>query len=89
MNSCFRNESPRHLSSDLIREAVAITRGYYGTPPPLGMVTFVDAKKVKAKKNPGYCYIKAGFSHVGETKGGLMAFQMLPDLMPGPVSMAE
>lgn len=46
--------------------------------PALGMVTFVDAGKVKAKRNPGYCYLRAGFEHVGETKGGLLAFQLLP-----------
>lgn len=33
INSFFRNESP-HLSSDLIRQAVAATRARYGTPPP-------------------------------------------------------
>lgn len=86
MNSAFRNESNR-LSSDLIREAVAITCGYFGTPPPLGMVTFVDHTKVKPKANPGYCYLRAGFKLVGETKGGLLAFQMCPAAMPPAVRL--
>jgi hypothetical protein len=30
----------------------------------------------------GYCYLKAGFGHVGYTKGGLWAWQMLPLNMP-------
>jgi len=30
----------------------------------------------------GYCYLKAGFKHVGFTKGGLWAWQMLPSEMP-------
>jgi len=42
VNSCFRNESRQVLSSELIREAVAATRAYWGEPPPLGMITFVD-----------------------------------------------
>lgn len=30
----------------------------------------------------GYCYLKAGFTHVGYTKGGLWTWQMLPHEMP-------
>jgi hypothetical protein len=48
------------------------------------MVTFVDADKTRRKRDPGRCYRRAGFSHVGFTKGGLWAFQMLPDSMPAP-----
>lgn len=84
VNSLFRNESDR-LSSDLICEAVAHTLAHYGDAPPLGMVTFVDADKTRAKRDPGYCYRMAGFRHVGFTKGGLWAFQMLPGEMPDPV----
>lgn len=84
MNSCFRNESSR-LSSELIREAVAHTRAHW-TTPPLGMVTFVDANKVKHKRDPGRCYLRAGFKRVGTTKAGLLAFQMLPHEMPDPVT---
>lgn len=87
MNSCFRNEGPI-LSSLLIREAVALTRGFYGTPPALGMVTFVDTKKVRHKRDPGRCYIKAGFKRVGFTKGGLLALQMLPHEMPDAITHA-
>jgi hypothetical protein len=85
INSLFRNEAPdRYLSSDLIRDAVAATRAFYGGPPELGMVTFVDAKKTRRKRDPGRCYIKAGFHRVGFTKGGLVALQMLPPDMPDP-----
>lgn len=73
MNSLFRNEGAG-LSSELILAAICATAAVW-EPPPLGMVTFVDARKVKAKRNPGYCYLAAGFDHVGETKGGLLAFQ--------------
>lgn len=80
MNSLFRNEGAG-LSSELIIEAVAATRAFWD-PPPLGLVTFVDARKVRKKGHPGYCYRMAGFDHVGETKGGLMAFQLPVGRMP-------
>lgn len=84
--SCFRNEGPA-LSSDLIREAVAITRAIYGEPPTLGMITFVDASKIRHKplRGLGRCYRKAGFIHAGFTKRGLHAFQFLPSAMPGAI----
>ena len=85
VNSLFRNES-KWLSSLLIRDAIAVTRSVW-TPPPLGVVTFVDASKVRRKRDPGYCYLKAGFERVGETKGGLVALQMLPTAMPEPYSL--
>jgi len=81
--SCFRNEGAG-LSSELIRQAVAATRDIWGEPPPLGMVTFVDREKTRHKRDPGRCYRKAGWKHVGETKGGLVALQLLPDAMPMP-----
>lgn len=81
INSLFRNEGAG-LSSDLIREAVAATRWHW-EPPELGLVTFVDARKIRSS-NPGYCYQMAGFRKVGTTKGGLIAFQLLPDDMPDP-----
>ena len=86
MNTLFRNEGAG-LSSDLIREAVAITRSIW-EPPPLGLVTFVDAGKIRRKRDPGRCYRKAGFRHVGFTQAGLFAFQLLPDAMP-PAEMPD
>lgn len=83
MNSAFRREGGE-LASTLIREAIACTRWYYGEPPELGMVTFVDESKVRHKRDVGRCYRRAGFKHVGFTKGGLWAFQLLPTDMPEP-----
>lgn len=71
-------------SSELIREAVAVTRSIWGTPPALGMVTFVDPTKVRPKRDFGWCYLKAGFQRCGTTKGGLIALQLLPAGMPEP-----
>ena len=83
--SCFRNESQgQYLSSDLIAQAVAVTRWRYGEPPPLGMVTFVDASQVRHKRDPGRCYRRAGWQIAGTTAGGLVALQLLPAEMPAP-----
>lgn len=60
INSLFRNEGPL-LSSDLIREAVAITTGIWPRIPEMGMVTFVDTNKTRQKRDPGRCYLRAGF----------------------------
>jgi len=84
VNSLFRNEGAG-LSSKLIREAVGVTRGLWPDIPEQGLITFVDASQVKTKANPGYCYLRAGFSAVGRTKGGLLAFQLVPAQMPPPV----
>lgn len=74
MNSAFRNERRAVLSSILIREAVAATRAHFGAPPELGMVTFVDAAKVRHKRDPGRCYVRAGFERVREDRGRAARF---------------
>jgi hypothetical protein len=93
VNSLFRKEPTcDRLASELIREAVAHTLAFYGEPPDLGMVSFVNGDKVLSqgrKREPGYCYLMAGFTHVGFTKGGLWSYQMLPDEMPDPVPVDE
>lgn len=81
MNAAFRNEGPL-LSSDLIRDAVACTRAKFRSIPELGMITFVDPTKVRHKRDPGRCYLRAGFRRAGFIMGGLIALQMLPDDMP-------
>jgi hypothetical protein len=81
----FRNESPI-LSSQLIREAIAVTRWKYGDPPEPGMITMVDATKV-ACEIPGYCFKRAKFKHVGYTKrAGLHILQLTPAKMPEPAA---
>jgi hypothetical protein len=88
MNSLFRNESALR-ASDLIRAAVAETLGYYGRPPDLGMVTFIDRAEVRPTRVRGrdvwgWTYLKAGFEVAGETKGGLLALRLTPEAMPAP-----
>ena len=86
VNSCFRREAGPP-ASEMIREAVGLTRGFWPEVPELGMVTFVDACKVRHKRTPGRCYKLAGFRHVGFTKGGLWVWQMLPGEMPEPLHL--
>lgn len=82
MCTAFRNEGAG-LSSELIEEAVQATIAIWGPPPPLGFVSFVDASKVRSS-NPSYCYQMAGWEKVGQTQGGLLAYQLLPEDMPEP-----
>lgn len=79
----FRNEGPG-LSSELIVEACSATRARFGEPPPGGFLTFVDAKEV-ASRNPGYCFICAGFRRIGRTKDrGLLVLHLDVDAIPPP-----
>lgn len=85
MNTLFRNENRTNLSSELIREAVAATRFKWPDVPELGMVTFVDPDEVRHKRDPGRCYLRAGFRLVGRTKTrDYLVFQLLPADMPPP-----
>lgn len=36
------------------------------------------------KRDPGRCYLRAGFRRVGVTKGGLIVLQLLPHEFPDP-----
>lgn len=87
--SIFRNEEAGPLASDMVRAAMAIMQKEYDVPA-LGCVTFVDPKKVRGvmergERVKGFCFKRAGFRAVGETKKGLIAWQMLPHEMPPAV----
>lgn len=79
----FRNEGAG-LSSELIQSAVAATRWRYGSPPPAGMITFVDPSKVRTKRDPGRCFLRAGFRRIGMTGSRLFVLQLLGEEMPSP-----
>lgn len=86
--SIFRNEKAGPLASDQIRDAIAVMQTLYDVPD-LGCVTFVDPRKVpgileRGERIKGFCFYKAGFRLVGETKKGLLAWQLLPADMPAP-----
>jgi len=93
MVSIFRNEESGPLASDMIREAMAHMQTEYDVPD-LGCVTFVDPKKVpgimeRGERIKGFCFHKAGFKPVGETKKGLIAWQLLPKQMPEPLRIEQ
>ena len=86
VNSLFRKECDG-LASEYIRAAVAATRAEWPNIPEQGMVTFIDPLHVKPRKVRGRqaiaeSYFAAGFKHVGYTKAGLWAMQLLPEDMP-------
>ena len=80
--SAFRNEGAG-VASDMIHEALIRTCWEWPIPA-LGMISFLDRSKVRPTKvrgrdTWGYSWFKAGFEHVGETKGGLMALGITPE----------
>lgn len=90
--SIFRNEDAGPLASDMIRDALAVMQTEYDVPP-LGCVTFVDPRRVpgilvRGERVKGFCFMRAGFRVAGETKGGLLAWQLLPAGMPAPQGLA-
>lgn len=89
--SIFRNEDAGPLASQMVRDAMAVMQTEYDVPA-LGCVTFVDPKKVpgimeRGERIKGFCFHKAGFKLVGETKKGLLAWQLLPSQMPAPQAL--
>jgi hypothetical protein len=88
INSMFRKECDGE-ASQMIRDAIAVTRWKWKQTPELGMVTFIDPSKVQPRKirgraTWGHSYFEAGFVHVGYTRQGLWAMQMWPHAMPEP-----
>jgi hypothetical protein len=69
----FRNESA-HRSSELIRQADAIADCLW---PGCRHYTYVSPAHVRSR-NPGFCFIAAGWSRCGRTKGGLIVLEKLP-----------
>jgi hypothetical protein len=68
--AAFRNES-RWRSSDLIRQADAVADCLW---PDSRHYTYVDAARVRSR-NPGFCFLAAGWRRCGRTKGGLIVLE--------------
>jgi hypothetical protein len=85
VNSLFRREGGP-LASDLITAATAATRAHWPEIPALGMVSFIDATKIRHKRDPGRCYRRAGWTHVGFTAAGLWVYQIKPEDFPAPLA---
>lgn len=71
--SIFRNECRALLSSDLIREATSITFEHwidrYGSMPSVPLTTEIDPKKTRPKRDPGRCFLRAGWLKTHEARG--------------------
>lgn len=78
--SIFRNES-LVLSSVLIREATDRTYDYwrrrYGGLPRMPLRTEVDPRRVLHKRDPGRCFLRAGWHKFDEVRG-LVVLQAPP-----------
>lgn len=93
VNSCFRRESGP-IASELIWDALAATIWFWKNEPrimcphcgyEIALVTFIDTDKTKRKRDPGRCYLKAGFKLCkARTKGGLVVVHIRPEDMPLP-----
>ena len=86
VNSLFRKECDG-IASEFIIEAIAATRHHWPDVPEKGLITFIDplyvkARKIRGRQAIGECYFQAGFKHVGYTKAGLWAMQLLACDMP-------
>lgn len=70
--SIFRNEGEAR-SSDLIRTATVETFAHwvlrYGALPEVPLRTEVDPAKTRHKRDPGRCFIRAGWRRVGVVRG--------------------
>jgi hypothetical protein len=70
----FRNEGAG-LSSDLIRTADVLAWDRW---PGERLYTYVDPDKTRRKRDPGRCFLKAGWQHHGWTPKGLRILEHLP-----------
>ena len=69
----FRNEGTSEgRSSDLILSA---KEWAWKRWPNERLYTYVDPSKVRHKRDPGRCFIKAGFHFCGKTKEGKLIFE--------------
>jgi hypothetical protein len=72
----FHNEgSSAGRASDLI---VAADRLAWERWPGERLYTYVDASKVRHKRDPGRCFLRAGWRQCGVTASGLLVFECLP-----------
>lgn len=78
----FRNESG-DLSSDLIRLATTITVGAWMPRPPWPLTTEIDPRRVRRKRDPGRCFLRAGWRKLRVHR------RLVVLVAPGPWSAIE
>ncbi len=82
VNCCFFRNEGAGRSSDLIREADAIAWERW---PGERLYTYVDPAKTRHKRDPGRCFLRAGWNYCGWTKSGLRILEIEPSA-PIPAS---
>lgn len=71
----FRNEGTNAgRASELIIAADEIAHGRW---PGERIYTYVDPSKVRHKRDPGRCFLRAGYRKCGVTKSGKLIFEKL------------
>ncbi len=71
----FRNEGTESgRSSELIKCADSIAWQRW---PGERLYTYVDPAKIRHKRDPGRCFIRAGYHRCGTTKTGKLIFEKL------------
>ncbi len=81
----FRNErTTAGRSSDLILAAKEIAWQRW---PGERLYTYVDPSKVRHKRDPGRCFLRAGFKVCGLTKSGKLILEAFPQ--PTPAGLAN
>lgn len=73
--TAFRNEGAVK-SSDLIHAAVALAWDRW---PNERLYTYIDPRKVRHKRDPGRCFLRAGWCHYGWSKKGLRILEIRPE----------
>lgn len=77
--SVFRNESS-NKSSEMIREAMQLASLRW---PKERLYTTVDAeatiRRRSKRSRPGECFLRAGWTECGKTKGGLIILEAMPE----------
>ena len=66
----FRNEGEAR-SSALIVEATELTRRWWSerfSTPKVPLTTEVDPSRVRRKRDPGRCFLRAGWTRIGTTR---------------------
>jgi hypothetical protein len=71
----FRNEGAG-LSSELIRAADTLAWGRW---PGERLYTYVDSQKTRHKRDPGRCFLRAGWKVCGRSKSNLLILEILPE----------
>jgi hypothetical protein len=70
----FRNEGPL-LSSDLVREADALAWRRWSDQ--IRHFTYVDASRIRHKRDPGRCFLRAGWRTCGVSTTGKLLMEIV------------